>query len=124
MTDIEAMGGIVHPMLRDIQGIGTNGEYAGSCRRDLLRKFKNELFTISALIVRVPCIPTLGKQSAVSWVNAPVLMVNELFDYLYTKVNAKFTDMLGRGIAGFWSKVQRIRIRGVPVSFARLYIQI
>ena len=124
VTDIETMGRIVHPMLRDIQGIGTDGQYAGSCRRDLLRKFKNKLFTISALTVRVPCVPTTGNQRIVSWVNAPILMVNELFDYLYTKVNAKFNDMLGGGIADFWSKVQRIRTRGVPVSFAILYIQI
>jgi hypothetical protein len=104
--DMEIWGIQVDPLTAHLAGLGTHGAYKSNIRSQLINFFKPVAGLAKPLSIRVPFVCTKSQTSFIpEWLDFPILMVNEVFDALYTHFFAYFSDAFGGGLERFWSQV-------------------
>ena len=104
--DMEIWGIQVDPFTAHLAGLGTHGAYKSNIRSQLINFFKPVVGLAEPLFIRVPFVCTKSSTSFIpEWLDFPILMVNEVFDALYTHFFAYFSDAFGGGLEEFWSQV-------------------
>ena len=76
-------GGAAIPELQKLSSIGTDGEWAGNTRRDLLTMLFPQIDLPSPLTIRVPYLPKDASLSRIEYTDAAIFMPNEVFHCLY-----------------------------------------
>ena len=103
--DMEIWGIQVDPLTAHLAGLGTHGAYKSNIRSQLINFFKPVVGLAKPLSIRVPFVCTKSQTSFIpEWLDFPILMVNEVFDALYTHFFAYFSDAFGGGLEQFWNQ--------------------
>ena len=95
--------GLRYPELDDIAALGTHGEYAGNCRRDLVRKLQRGLELPKPLKVDVRAQDRHEKEHQVAY---DVLPLAGIVETMYRNHIDKFNDFFGTArVRAFWDSV-------------------
>ena len=105
--DDDRIGNRTHPRVKRLASIGTFGYHGGNIRRDLLHYwnvsmdglFKPAMVEIPFRKFRGVVLDTVHKMSL------PILLVNELFEYIWERNTAMFLKLAG-DVESFWNQVQ------------------
>ena len=104
--DMIAWGVTVDPLTMRLSQLGSSGEHTSNIRTQLVSLFKPVAGMVQPLWIRVPCIRTKSIVSFLpEWVDFPIIMINELFDVLFTHFFDYFQTALGEGLESFWNQV-------------------
>ena len=104
--DMIAWGVPVDPLTLRLSKLGASGEHTSNIRTQLVRLFKPVAGVVQPLWIRVPCIRA---KSIVSFlpelVDFPIIMINELFDALFTNFYDYFKTEFGDCLESCWNQV-------------------
>ena len=107
MLDDEQVGNQTHPRVKRLASIGSFGHHGGNIRRDLLHYwnvsmdglFKPAMIEIPYRRFRGVALDTVHKMML------PILLVNELFEYIWER-NIDMFHRLAGDVESFWGKVK------------------
>ena len=85
-----------------LASLGTNGQYAGNCRRDLFRRFGSGMLLPKPL--EVDC-HTYSKGLEIEQSKLNLIVPSELVDCLYNNYPAAFGSLFGTAPRGFWDQI-------------------
>ena len=104
LAEAGVQDGLRQDNIQKLAGIGAQGVHAGNTRRDLLRVFPVANVPLP-LEIRVPYIDVKLRHEDLQFQSLPVIMPNELFDYIYCNHPSYFERMLGSGLDAFGSAI-------------------
>ena len=109
-ADLAALGVETDPRIAHLAGLESNGRYPSNIRSQLIASFKSLVGIAQPFWIRVPAIRgTKVLSLAPTWIDHPMLLMNELFDSLPHHSPTYFARMLGGGLESFWNKVAIIQ---------------
>ena len=109
-ADMRALGVESDPRIAHLASLGSDGKYQNNIRSQLIASFKSLVGVVQPCWIRVPSITTSKLLTLVpTWIDHPIIMMNELFDAVYHHFPAYFTKFLGGGLERFWDKVAIIQ---------------
>ena len=91
--------------LQSLAEIGSNGLYANNTRRDLLRKLEPRTPLPKPLLARCPYTDRKLNADLVQYTDVPIMMPNELFEYLYWHSRDFFNRCVAGDVSSFWAGV-------------------
>ena len=109
LLDYQRLG--VDPLacISKIASAGAKGVCTGNVRWDFLSKFKPSKALPPTCNIRIPFLHTKGPGSRLpNFMTLPILLPNELFDYLYRNFRSYFDRVLGSGLENFWNSVRNL----------------
>ena len=109
-ADLTALGAECDHRIAHLASLGSNGKYPNNIRSQLIASFTSLVGIVEPLWIRVPAITTSKALSLMpTWIDHPMLLVNELFDSMFHNFPAYFAKFLGGGLERFWNKVAIIQ---------------
>ena len=109
-ADMTALGVQCDHRTAHLASLGSNGKYPNNIRSQLIASFKSLVGTVEPCWIRAPAITTSKVLSLIpSWIDHPMILMNELFDSLFHHSPTYFARMLGGGLESFWNKVAIIQ---------------
>ena len=108
LADLETTG--APAALKDdvakLSRIGSDGEWAGNTRRDLLQTAMPQVMLFEPLSIRVSFVGTRSRQAQVQFTTSSVLLPNELFESLYLHYRPFFERYVVKGVQEFWGNIR------------------
>ena len=109
-ADMRALGVECDPRIAHLASLGSDGKYPNNIRSQLIASFKSLVGIVQPCWIRVPALRgTKVLSLAPTWIDHPMLVMNELFDSLFHHFPTYFARMLGGGLESFWNKVAIIQ---------------
>ena len=85
--DMSVWGVIVDPLTMRLSKLGSSGKHKGNIRTQLMNLFKVVAGMVQPLWIREPCVRAKSIVSVFPvWVDFLIIMINKLFDALFTNV--------------------------------------
>ena len=88
--------------LKKMSELGSHGDYAGNCRRDLLRRFCCNMDVPKPYELSVPI---MTRRKEILWSHTSILAPTALVDMIWSKHNDVFKRMFGNSPREFWASV-------------------
>ena len=105
-ADMRVLGVESDPRIAHLASLGSDGKYQNNIRSQLIASCKSLVGVVQPCWIRVPSITTSRLLTLIpTWIDHPIIMMNELFDAVYHHFPAYFTKFLGGGLERFWDKV-------------------
>jgi hypothetical protein len=95
--------GFTHPEVCSMASLGTQGMYKANIRRDMHVKFPVSPHIPKPVLARVPVKHV--KTKVINFTAVPILMVNQVFDFLYLFHRDRFMEFVA-GLQEFWTQVR------------------
>ena len=115
--DLIAVGAYVDHRIVFLAGLGSHGRYTSNIRSELVNSFKSLLGIVEPCWIRVAAIITKPNVTpAPTWIDHPLILMNELFDALFHHYPTYFAQSLGCGLENFWNKVVIIHCGFIKLS--------
>ena len=109
-ADLTALGVEVDSRIAHLASLGSNGQYPNNIRSQLIASFKSLVGIVEPFWIRVLAITRDKVLSlAPTWIDHPMLMMNEVFDSIFHHFPTYFANFLGGGLEGFWNQVAIIQ---------------